>query len=193
MSNGTTRPRRSTGKRLRFEVFKRDSFTCQYCGAQPPDVTLVVDHITPVALDGPSTIDNLITACEPCNQGKSDKPLTTRQIRPDADALYLEAQQEIAELRRFEAAKLERDELIDRCQALVTGTWCDFTGWHHTSATLDRAFRDLLSQYDPNIVDDAVRVTAVAVKSYRVPDKQDKYIAYMYAVARNMAADRDGE
>src|SRR4051812_15410387 len=69
LPNDSTR-RRSTGKRLRFEVFKRDYFTCRYCGAQPPDVVLVVDHVIPVALGGPSTLDNLITACEPCNQGK---------------------------------------------------------------------------------------------------------------------------
>lgn len=41
--------RKSTGKRLRFEVFKRDHFTCQYCGAQPPDIVLVADHIVAVA------------------------------------------------------------------------------------------------------------------------------------------------
>ncbi len=26
--------REPIGKKLRFEVFKRDSFTCQYCGAK---------------------------------------------------------------------------------------------------------------------------------------------------------------
>lgn len=41
--------RQSTGKRLRFPVFKREFFTCQYCGAQPPDVVLVCDHIEPAA------------------------------------------------------------------------------------------------------------------------------------------------
>ena len=63
--------RRSTGKRLRFEIFKRDHFTCQYCGAQPPSIVLVIDHIDPVAEGGLTVIENLITACEPCNQGKA--------------------------------------------------------------------------------------------------------------------------
>ena len=70
--------RKSTGKRLRFSVFQRDQFTCQYCGAQPPDVVLVCDHITPVALGGETTIDNLITSCESCNQGKADRSLADR-------------------------------------------------------------------------------------------------------------------
>jgi 5-methylcytosine-specific restriction endonuclease McrA len=41
--------RKSISKKIRFEVFKRDSFTCQYCGSKSPDVTLVIDHIMPVA------------------------------------------------------------------------------------------------------------------------------------------------
>lgn len=32
-------------KRVRFDVFKRDSFKCQYCGKSAPDVILEVDHI----------------------------------------------------------------------------------------------------------------------------------------------------
>lgn len=44
--------RKSISKKLRFEVFKRDSFTCQYCGKMAPDVVLEVDHINPVASGG---------------------------------------------------------------------------------------------------------------------------------------------
>jgi hypothetical protein len=44
--------RKSTGKRQRFNIFKRDKFTCQYCGGTPPAVVLVVDHIVPVAAGG---------------------------------------------------------------------------------------------------------------------------------------------
>ena len=41
--------RQSMSKRLRFEIFARDEFTCRYCGKQPPEVQLVIDHIHPVA------------------------------------------------------------------------------------------------------------------------------------------------
>lgn len=58
-------------KKKRFDVFKRDSFTCQYCGATPPTVVLEVDHITPVLHGGKNAIDNLITACFSCNRGKA--------------------------------------------------------------------------------------------------------------------------
>lgn len=68
--------RKSLSKKLRFEVFKRDKFTCQYCGKQAPSVVLNVDHITPVAKGGEDDITNLITACFDCNMGKKDIELS---------------------------------------------------------------------------------------------------------------------
>ncbi len=59
-------------KKTRFEVFKRDKFTCQYCGHTPPKVTLEVDHIKPKSKKGSDDINNLITACFDCNRGKSN-------------------------------------------------------------------------------------------------------------------------
>lgn len=72
--------RKAISKKVRFEVFKRDSFTCQYCGAQAPDVVLCVDHINPVAGGGDNDILNLITACEPCNQGKGARRLDDNSV-----------------------------------------------------------------------------------------------------------------
>ena len=67
--------RESIPKGIRFDVFKRDSFKCQYCGSVAPDVLLVIDHIHPVSKGGKNDITNLITACHSCNSGKSDKTL----------------------------------------------------------------------------------------------------------------------
>lgn len=69
-------PRKNIGKKVRFEVFKRDSFTCQYCGAKAPEVLLEVDHIDPVAAGGGNDIINLITSCKACNSGKSKNKLS---------------------------------------------------------------------------------------------------------------------
>lgn len=57
-------------KKVRFEVFKRDAFTCQYCGAKAPDSILHVDHIEPIKEGGSNNILNLITSCDSCNAGK---------------------------------------------------------------------------------------------------------------------------
>lgn len=72
--------RKTITKKLRFEVFKRDSFTCQYCGRKAPDVLLHVDHIDPVAAAGTNDILNLITACFDCNSGKSDRKLSDNTV-----------------------------------------------------------------------------------------------------------------
>src|SRR5690242_2374425 len=58
-------------KRLRYEILRRDNHACRYCGAAAPDVKLTVDHVVPVALGGTDEPSNLVTACEPCNTGKS--------------------------------------------------------------------------------------------------------------------------
>lgn len=52
--------RGAVSKRTRFEVFKRDKFTCQYCGRTPPRVVLECDHVDPVAAGGSSDPANLI-------------------------------------------------------------------------------------------------------------------------------------
>lgn len=69
--------RKQISKKVRFEVFKRDSFICQYCGAHPPQEILHVDHINPVANGGDNHIDNLITSCQSCNLGKGARLLTS--------------------------------------------------------------------------------------------------------------------
>lgn len=68
--------RKEISKRTRFEIFKRDNFTCQYCGKSTPSVILEVDHIMPVCAGGGNTKENLITACFDCNRGKAGIELT---------------------------------------------------------------------------------------------------------------------
>ena len=66
---------RNIPKGLRFDILKRDNFTCQYCGATAPAVKLHVDHIKPWALVKKHERNNLTTACKDCNLGKSAKIL----------------------------------------------------------------------------------------------------------------------
>ena len=62
--------RKAISKKARFEVFKRDGFQCQYCGAVPPKVILHVDHIVPVAGGGDNSEENLITCARLCVQAQ---------------------------------------------------------------------------------------------------------------------------
>ena len=58
---------------LRHEVFKRDNYTCQECGATKEDgAKLHIDHIIPVSKGGTDELDNLQTLCDKCNLNKSN-------------------------------------------------------------------------------------------------------------------------
>ena len=85
--------RKSISKKIRFEIFKRDSFTCMYCGSKAPDVLLEIDHIDPVSKGGTNEILNLITSCRDCNSGKSNRLLSDSSTL-DKKRLQLEILQE---------------------------------------------------------------------------------------------------
>lgn len=115
-----SKKRKSISKRMRFEVFKRDNFTCQYCSAKPPKVPLELDHIVPVSKDGKNSMDNLITACFDCNRGKSDieldnvpQPLTERmENRKLAQIQYLEYKKIIKKDEKIIKDDIDSVELI---------------------------------------------------------------------------------
>lgn len=100
----------AVSKRLRYEILRRDSYTCRYCGRSAPDVPLRVDHVTPVALGGGDEPTNLATSCEDCNGGKSSaSPDATLVAGVSDDALrWAVAMGQAAEnLREQETPKLE--------------------------------------------------------------------------------------
>lgn len=86
-SQGLIEPmkRKPISKRVRFEIFKRDAFQCQYCGKHPPNCILHVDHVIPLSKGGDNDPSNLITACDSCNLGKSNISLDRSSIgkKPD--------------------------------------------------------------------------------------------------------------
>lgn len=57
----------------RHEIFRRDHFTCQYCGKNT--VFLTVDHVQPKHLGGKHTWTNLVAACSSCNHRKGGRTL----------------------------------------------------------------------------------------------------------------------
>lgn len=85
--------RKAIPKKTRFEVFKRDKFTCQYCGKKSPDVVLHIDHINPVAKGGDNSITNLVTSCVDCNLGKGPRELSDDTV-VEKQRNELERQQE---------------------------------------------------------------------------------------------------
>lgn len=103
--------RKAISKKTRFEVFKRDGFKCMYCGANPSVALLQVDHIEAVANGGCNDMDNLATACQPCNLGKSATPLqSVPQSLSDKAAEVKEREEQI---RGYSAVMAVRRDRID--------------------------------------------------------------------------------
>ena len=57
----------------RRNVFKRDKYTCQYCGVQPGSSELTIDHVLPRSHGGVSSWENCVLACVTCNHRKADR------------------------------------------------------------------------------------------------------------------------
>jgi hypothetical protein len=177
---GTTRTK--VPDRLRFEVFKRDLFACQYCGRKAPDVVLNADHIHPVAAGGTNDLMNLVTSCRDCNSGKSDRLLG------DESAVQLSrAQAELIEERRqqvqmmatwhVELAQMTPEiEALDQALGTIAGR----------SLTDDgrKTMRKLLREFS---VQDLIAAMAIAFDQYSERDA----LAKIGGIAKNIVTRRE--
>ena len=76
----------------RFNLFLRDEFCCQYCGAKGE---LTFDHVVPRAAGGVTSWENVVAACAPCNLRKGSRSLRQSGLslrrpprQPGADQLH---------------------------------------------------------------------------------------------------------
>ncbi len=110
--------------KTRFEVFKRDRFTCQYCGKHPPDVLLEADHIVPRAAGGSDDIANLTTACSDCNRGKGARLLEEGTSPAVSQSAIAEMQERIEQTKAYMAAATEISSLEGDQVWSVEQAWC---------------------------------------------------------------------
>lgn len=73
----------------RRNLFKRDNYTCQYCGDSSSKNNLTMDHVVPKSRGGRKTWTNIVTSCIDCNNLKGDRtpreakmPLLSKPKRP---------------------------------------------------------------------------------------------------------------
>jgi hypothetical protein len=57
-------------QRVSWAVFKRDNYTCRYCGKD--GLPLTVDHLVLWEEGGPSIEENLVAACRKCNKTRGN-------------------------------------------------------------------------------------------------------------------------
>lgn len=151
-------------QRVRFEVFKRDRFTCAYCGKRPPEVMLEVDHVVPICAGGSDDILNLVTACVACNRGKAGVPLGN--VAPAVDEMALlesaQAMLERAEaLRRASAAADAQRKAEEEAIDTVAGWYEEAVG--STDYFEDESIRRFLLELRVEDLHEAVTITGQAV------------------------------
>jgi hypothetical protein len=63
---------RNIDARITWRVFKRDNYTCRYCGAE--GVPMTIDHLILWKKGGATVKGNLVTTCRKCNKIRGDMP-----------------------------------------------------------------------------------------------------------------------
>jgi hypothetical protein len=113
----------SVSKKKRFEVFKRDKFTCQYCGNQPPNCVLELEHIEPRSKGGSDEYSNLTTACFDCNRGKSDRPLDENEC-DNVSMMQVETIAQLTAMNRMLQESVEaRNEITEDVIKYLVTSW----------------------------------------------------------------------
>jgi 5-methylcytosine-specific restriction endonuclease McrA len=79
----------------RVNIYRRDGYTCQYCGSTFDSEDLTFDHVVPAARGGGKSWENIATACVPCNRRKGARTpeeagMTLRRAprRPAASSIF---------------------------------------------------------------------------------------------------------
>lgn len=165
--------RAPVSKKLRFEIFKRDSFACQYCGRKAPDVVLHCDHIKPVVEGGETNILNLITSCVACNLGKGPRSLSDQSalIKQQDQLAELQARREQIEMMIDWRSGLEqlKQDAVDE----VSTRWSDAA---EQTVSLTKTGKDklrkLLKEYGLDLV---LRAIPEAIDSYARRGNKDEY------------------
>lgn len=97
----------------RFNLFLRDGFRCQYCGARGD---LTFDHIVPRARGGRTNWENVVAACSKCNLKKG-----SRSLRQAGMSLRRPARRPQAEELRNLGRKFPPNYMHE--------SWVDFLYW----------------------------------------------------------------
>lgn len=163
--------RKSLSKKIRFEVFKRDKFTCVYCGRKAPDVILEVDHIKPVAKGGDNSIANLVTSCIDCNRGKRDIPLSVNETL-EKQRIQLELLQEKREQLEM---LFEWKKSLDELDEYESDLFIQYIEDKIQPYTLKKHFKvEILKLFEKYKQDEILDAINIAAKKYLQYDYEDK-------------------
>ncbi|MES1934632.1 hypothetical protein T35B1_18608 [Salinisphaera shabanensis T35B1] len=187
--------RRAISKKARFEVFKRDAFTCKYCGAKAPEVVLEIDHIEPVSKGGTNDILNLVTSCKACNSGKSDRRLSDATVIEQRQGQLEELQSRKEQLEMMMRWQKELLALEDTAVDEAAEFWSNLTDPFSLNEKGRHDLSKLIRKYG---LADLLEAMKIAVDKYLnledgkpTKDSVEQSWQYVERVARMMAVDRE--
>ncbi len=166
--------------RVRFEIFKRDQFTCLYCGLSSPQAVLEVDHIVPVCEGGSDDRLNLVTSCWACNRGKGGVPLNEVLAAEDSHERSIVLLERERQLREYNAVLEIVNERIERDTDMLVEYWHERTGREIYGRELT-GLTNVLERFPAQTVKRAMMVAANAGKSGS--------LAYVNACLKNWSKD----
>lgn len=169
--------RKSLSKKTRFDVFKRDGFTCVYCGGQPPKVILHCDHVVAVANGGENEIDNLVTACDACNMGKGARELTSVPLTIAEKTIVLREREE--QIAAFNELLAEKRDRIEETAWIVANAFLD--AWGEERDSFRRDWLASISRFVDALPLDEV-LEAVGIGTRRFERSQGKAFKYFCGV-----------
>jgi 5-methylcytosine-specific restriction endonuclease McrA len=73
LTKGVVPTKNPKARFTRVNVFTRDGFRCQYCGARRAMADLNYDHVVPRVRGGRTSWENIVTSCYPCNGRKGSR------------------------------------------------------------------------------------------------------------------------
>jgi len=180
----------SISKTLRFEVFKRDGFECQYCGNCPPGVVLEVDHITPKKLKGSDDIDNLITSCFDCNRGKGarDLKIAPQQIKEKLEIIK-EREEQLREYNKL-LQKIERriKKNVNEVDVIYKSI---FPKWQFSESFKNGAVKRFFKILPKQDVFDAMYLACNKMKDRHGEGGNDHAIKYFCGICWNRIRDKE--
>ncbi|UEP23130.1 HNH endonuclease [Burkholderia ambifaria] len=162
--------RKPLGKKTRFDVFKRDMFSCVYCGGTPPGAVLEIDHVVPVSQGGDNSLHNLVTSCFDCNRGKGAESLSAipETLASRAEVVAEKLAQIQAYERLIKRAKKVEERQIDEVETAFNSNFPDY--WFKPK------FRESVRAFLKTFTaDDLIGFMHLAASRTSAPDPAIKY------------------
>ena len=173
---------------MRFEVLKRDKFTCQYCGKQSPDVVLHLDHIKPVSKGGKNTLLNLVTSCVDCNLGKGARELNDEsEIEKQKQQLLdlAEKQEQVKLMIKWREQLIDCDELMVKSVVKVVND--HLVEWSMSDSSIGKVRSIILKGKYNELMDSIV----IAKTKYSFIDDQDTANSFINMALKVISKNHD--